>query len=67
MEQSLEKAKAQVCRETGLPSPAALRVHLENRAPAISFAHGSGKRKSEAQRSWGKQSRLLERWNRYEE
>lgn len=67
VEKHLARVKEQVYKETGMPSPTALQAYLEAIAKGICFVHGSGKRKSEEQRHWEELSRLLVRWNAYEE
>lgn len=66
VEKHLAKVKEQVRQETGLTCPAALQSHLEGLAKEICFVHGKGKRKSQEQRAWERQSQLLERWREYE-
>ena len=66
VEKHLARVKEQVYKETGLTSPASLQAHLEDLAVGIEFVHGSGRRKSEGQRTWEKLSALLERWRGYE-
>ena len=66
VEKHLASVKEQIRRETGLTSSAALQNHLSTIAGDITFVHGKGKRKSEAQRSWEGLQELLERWQRYE-
>jgi hypothetical protein len=41
-------------------------AHLDKTAAHISFVHGSGKRKSEAQKAWEKLDELRQRWEVYE-
>ena len=66
VERHLTKVKEQVRRQTGLTSPAAVRAYLDDLAQGIDFVHGSGKRKSPAQKEWECLSGLLERWEGYE-
>ena len=66
VERHLTKVKEQVRRQTGLTSPAAVRAYLDEAAQGIDFVHGSGKRKSPAQKQWECLSGLLERWEGYE-
>ncbi len=67
VEKHLAKVKEQVRKETGITSLAALQAHLKAMAEGVCFVHGSGRRKSEEQRRWEALSRLLERWESYEE
>lgn len=66
VERNLAAVKEQVQKETGLGSLAALQSDLQTAAGEIAFVHGSGKRKSEAQRRWERMQRLAERWQTYE-
>ena len=43
-----------------------LPTYLDTSAKDTDFVHDSGRRKSEAQRTWGRLSHLLERWKAYE-
>lgn len=66
VEKHLEKVKTMVLEQTGLASAAQLREYLATEAEQLSFVHGSGKRKSEEQRSFEKLSALCDRWEGYE-
>ena len=67
VEKQLSKVKEQVYKETGETSARALQALLDAMGKEIRFVHGSGRRKSEAQRRWEGLSGLLERWKTYEE
>jgi transposase len=66
VEKHLLKVKEQVQQATGLTGLAEFCAHLDKTAAHISFVHGSGKRKSEAQKAWEKLDELRQRWEAYE-
>ena len=67
IEKHLEKVKGKVFELTGIESLGKLREHLERSDGSITFAHGKGWRKSEAQRQWEELDTLRQRWEKYEE
>ena len=66
VEKQLAKVKQQVEEATGCTTAAELRRRQEDAAQKLCFVHGSGKRKSPAQKEWERLSGLLERWEKYE-
>lgn len=67
VEKHLANVKETVKNQTGMTNLAALRAHLEREAKSISFVHGTGHRKSEAQRQWETLNDLRVRWEGYEQ
>ena len=67
VEKQREKVKAEVYRLTGLKKLGGLQRRLTREAKGIVFVHGSGKRKSDAQREWEALDGLRQRWEQYEE
>ena len=64
---SVEKQLAKVKEKAGFSALPELEKYLAQAANGIAFVHGSGKRKSEEQRTWEKLDELRCRWKEYEE
>ncbi len=67
VEKHLARVREKVRKATSLTSLDALEGRLEEMASGISFVHGTGRRKSEAQREWEALDELRRRWREYEE
>ncbi len=67
VEKQLAKVKEKVRAGTSLTSLEALEQHLADKAAEISFVHGPGRRKSEAQKDWEALDELRRKWREYEE
>ena len=67
VEKHLAKVKETVKKQTGITDLAALRAYLEHEAESICFVHGTGRRKSEAQRQWETLEEMRSRWEGYEQ
>ena len=67
IEKHLAKVKETVKNQTGMADLAVLRAYLEQEAENTSFVHGTGRRKSEAQRQWERLDELRSRWEGYEQ
>ena len=66
-EKNLKKVKDKVYERTQLTEATALKAYLEKLAEGITFVHGTGKRKSEAQKEYEELNMLLIRWEKYED
>ena len=66
MEKFLCRIKVQAKEKTGLDTAEALGELLEKQAGQIDFVHGSGRRKSQAQKDWEELNTLYEGWKEYE-
>ena len=67
VEKHLSKLEEKVRKYIGVTSLNALNSYLETRASEASFVHGSGRKKSEAQKQWEELDALRQRWEGYEE
>ncbi len=67
VEKHLGKVKAKVYAATSATNLEALDQRLTEMESEISFVHGTGKRKSEAQKEWEALDELRRRWREYEE
>lgn len=65
-EKGLAKAKAEA-EEYGFKDREAFREYLEEQKAEIEFVHGSGHRKSEAQKQWEAQDKVCTNWEKYAE
>ena len=67
VEKLLAKVKQKVYAATSQTSLEGLEQQLSDRAAEISFVHGAGYRKSEAQKAWEALDELRQKWREYEE
>ena len=67
VEKQLAKVKEKVLSAVSITSLEALEQHLAETAAQISFVHGPGHRKSDAQKEWEALDELRRRWRDYEE
>ena len=67
VEKHLVAAKTRVEKRCGTKDLESLKKILAEQAENISFAHGKGHRKSEAQKQWEALDELRQRWEAYEE
>ena len=67
VEKHLSKLEEKVRKYIGVTSLNALNSYLETRASEASFVHGSGRKKSEAQKQWEELDALRQRWEGDEE
>ena len=67
VEKQLAKVKEKVYTATTLTSLKALDQWLAEKEAGITFAHGTGRRKSEAQKDWETLDGLRRKWREYEE
>ncbi len=67
VEKLLAKVKQKVYAATSLTSLEGLEQQLSDKGAEISFVHGSGRRKSEAQKAWEVLDELRQQWREYEE
>ena len=67
VEKLLAKVKQKVNAATSLTSLETLEQRLSDMAAGITFVHGSGRRKSEAQKEWETLDELRCKWREYEE
>ena len=67
VEKQLAKVKEKVLSTVSITSLEALEQHLAETEAQISFVHGPGHRKSDAQKEWETLDELRRRWQDYEE
>ena len=67
VEKQLARIKAKVYAAVSVTSLEALEQRLAELAAGITFVHGSGRRKSDAQKEWEALDELRRRWREYEE
>ena len=67
VEKLLAKVKQKVYAATSLTSLEGLEQQLSDKGAEISFVHGAGCRKSEAQKEWEALDELRRKWREYEE
>ena len=67
VEKLLAKVKQKVYAATSLTSLEGLEQQLSDKGAEISFVHGAGRRKSEAQKEWEALDELRCKWREYEE
>ena len=67
VEKQLAKIKAKVYAAVSVTSLEALEQRLAELAAGITFVHGTGRRKSDAQKEWEALDELRRRWREYEE
>ena len=67
VEKHLRKVKAKAYAATSATSLEALDQRLAEMESKISFVHGAGRRKSDAQKEWEALDELRRRWREYEE
>ena len=67
VEKQLARIKAKVYAAVSVTSLEALEQRLAELAAGITFVHGPGRRKSEAQKEWETLDELRRRWREYEE
>ena len=66
-EKNLEKTKKKVLEHTGCKSAEELEALISQKGEGISFIHGKGKHKTDAQKEWESLNSLLLQWRKYEE
>ena len=66
-EKQLARVKDRMANEFGFHTLAEAQESLEERKIGIEFVHGSGRRKSEAQKQWERLAELCGKWEKYEE
>ena len=67
VEKNLARVREKVCKATGFKTLKDLQTYLEKARAETIFVHGSGHRKSEAQKNWEALDGLRQRWEDYEE
>lgn len=67
VEKQLARVKEKVQAVTAATTLEALEKHLSETAEGITFVHGTGRRKREAQREWEALDELRQKWREYEE
>ena len=67
VEKQLARIKAKVYAAVSVTSLEALEQRLAELAAGITFVHGTGRRKSDAQKEWEALDELRRRWREYEE
>ena len=66
-EKNLEKTKKRVLEQTGCKSAEELEALVSQKGEGITFVHGKGKHKTDAQREWESLNNQLLQWKKYEE
>ena len=66
-EKNLEKTKKRVLEQTGCKSAEELEALVSQKGEGITFVHGKGKHKTDAQREWESLNNQLLQWRKYEE
>ena len=66
IEKQLDKVKQRVMEATGLATLEQLAQHVQESKAGIVFVHGTGRRKSQAQRAWEAADEWRGRWEGYE-